>query len=127
MTAKAALCQALLDGRVLNVKNLAQTVGLTNCAREISRMVEKPFGVTVSRTQREGISKYGQSVIWVDYRLNATDYNKDGIEKMREYIREQSNVVPTTDKQKKELQDFLKEYQDEQPTPISKFIQQDLF
>jgi hypothetical protein len=119
MTAKAALCQALLDGRVLNVKNVFQTIGLTNCAREISRMVEKPFDVIVSRTQKEGKSKYGQPVTWMDYRLNTTDYNKPGIEKMRKYVKEQSNVVPTTDKQKKELQSFLKDLQEELPPPIT--------
>lgn len=124
MTAKAALCQALLDGRVLNVKNLAQTVGLTNCAREISRMVEKPFGVIVSRTQREGMSKYKRLVIWVDYRLNATDYNKEGIEKMRAYVKEQSTVNPRTDKEKKELNRFLEAYQNEQPTPTNKIVKQ---
>jgi hypothetical protein len=100
MTAKAALAQALLDGRVLNVKNCFQTIGLTNCAREISRMIEKPFGVTVSRTQREGKSKYGQPVTWMDYRLNHTDYNKDGIEKMREYVKQQAGTAnPKTDKE----------------------------
>lgn len=85
-TAKAALCKALLDGRVLNVKNVFTTIGLTNCAREIPRMIEKPFGVVVSRTKREGKSKYGQPVTWVDYFLNTTEYNQEGIQKMREYV-----------------------------------------
>lgn len=100
MTAKAALCQALLDGRVLNVKNVFQTIGLTNCAREISRMVEQPFGVKVSRTKKEGKSRYGQPVTWVDYRLNNTDYNRDGIKKMREYVSDQkATATPKTDKE----------------------------
>lgn len=100
MTAKAALCQALLDGRVLNVKNVFQTIGLTNCAREISRMVEQPFGVKVSRTKKEGKSRYGQPVTWVDYRLNNTDYNRDGIKKMREYVSDQKATAnPKTDKE----------------------------
>jgi len=119
MTAKAALCQALLDGRVLNVKNCLMTIGLTNCSREISRMIEKPFGVIVSRTQRDGKSKYQQPVTWMDYRLNSTDYNKEGIEKMRKYVKEQSNVIPKTDNEKKELQKFLQEYQEERQIPIT--------
>ena len=128
MTAKAALCQALLDGRVLNVKNVFNTIGLTNCAREISRMVEEPFDVEVSRTHRDGKSRYGQTVTWTDYRLNATDYNKPGIEKMREYVKMQSNVNPRTDKERKELQQFLDEYQNEQPpTQKPKYIEQELF
>lgn len=104
MTAKAALAKALLDGRVLNVKNCFETIGLTNCAREVSRMIEQPFGVTVSRTQRDGTSRYGQSVIWVDFRLNFTEYNKPGIEKMKEYVRkEMATINPTTDRQKEKL------------------------
>ena len=92
MTAKAALCKALLDGKVLNVKNCFTMIGLTNCAREISRMVEQPFGVIVSRTQMDGHSRYGQSVVWVDYRLNTTEQNKEGIEKMKLYVAEQSGT-----------------------------------
>lgn len=93
MTAKAALAKALLDGRVLNVKNCFETIGLTNCAREISRMIEQDFDVQVSRTHMEGKSKYGQPVTWVNYRLNNTDYNKEGIAKMRKYISEQWQIV----------------------------------
>lgn len=92
MTAKAALCKALLDGRVLNVKNCFETIGLTNCAREISRMIEQPFGVIVSRTHRDGKSRYQQPVQWIDYRLNVTDYNKEGIQKMIEYVKSQFPV-----------------------------------
>ena len=91
MTAKAALCKALLDGETLNVKNVFTTIGLTNAAREISRMVEKPFGVEVSRVHREGSSRYGQAVTWTDYHLNTfTDRNKEGVEKMREYVKQHS-------------------------------------
>lgn len=114
MTAKAALCKALLDGRVLNVKNCFATIGLTNCAREVSRMVERPFGVRVSRTQREGTSKYGQAVWWVDYRLNKTEYNQDGIKKMNEYVNEQAEgVVIKTDKQAKDLEKIFGNLQQE--------------
>lgn len=104
MTAKAALAKALLDGRVINIKNCFQTIGLTNAPREISRMIEKPFGVTVSRTKREGKSRYGQAVTWYDYRLNRVGYNKEGIEKMEAYVKEQTEgIVVTTDAQLKEL------------------------
>lgn len=95
MTAKAALCQLLLEGKVLNVKNCFTLIGLTNCSREISRMVEKPFGVVISRDHRAGKSRYGQPVTWVNYHLNFTDYNKEGIEKMKAYLESQS--VPKTE------------------------------
>jgi len=89
-SAKAALCQHLLKGEVLNIKNVFKMVGLTNCPREISRMIENPktgFGVHVSRVHRKGKSRYGQSVTWVDYRLNNTPVNADGIKKMQEYVK----------------------------------------
>lgn len=86
MTAKAALCKALLEGKVLNVKNCFNLFGVTNCSREVSRMIEKPFGVMVSRTRRDGKSRYGQPVFWVDFRLNRTEYNAEGIKKMEEYV-----------------------------------------
>lgn len=104
MTSKAALCKALLDGKVLNIKNGFELLGITNVPREIGRSVERAFGVIVSRTQREGHSRYGQAVTWVDYRLNRTQYNKEGIEKMREYVREQvATANPKTDIQQRQL------------------------
>lgn len=87
MTAKAALALALLEGRVLNVKNCFKTIGLTNIAREIPRMIEKPFGVTVSRTPRTGYNQYKQPIVWVDYRLNTAQHNINGIEAMRTYVK----------------------------------------
>lgn len=89
MTAKAALCKALIEGKILNIKNCFSLFGITNCSREISRMIEKPFGVMVSRTKREGKSRYGQNVFWYDFRLNSTEYNQEGINKMKEYIKSQ--------------------------------------
>lgn len=104
MTAKAALAKALLDGRVINIKNCFETIGLTNAPREISRMIEQPFGVEVSRTPREGNSRYGQPVTWYDYRLNRTDYNKEGIVKMEEYVKKEiSGTLIKTDKQMKQM------------------------
>lgn len=104
MTAKAALAKALLDGRVLNVKNCFETIGLTNCAREISRMIEQPFGVIVSRTRQEGLSRYQQPINWTNYRLNNTDYNKEGIQKMRKYVAQQkTDTNPKTNAQLKQL------------------------
>ena len=103
MTAKAALIKELLSGKVINIKTCFNTIGITNCPREISRCIEKPFNVVVSRTQREGKSKYGQSVTWVDYRLNRSEHNIAGINAMIEYLKEQEgNDAPKTDKQEKE-------------------------
>lgn len=96
MTAKAALCKALIDGNVLNVKNVFRTIGLTNAAREISRMVEKPFGVEVSRTPKNGKSRYGSDVTWIDYYLIKSEHNLPGIAKMQAYVEKHSLVSETT-------------------------------
>ena len=101
MTAKAALCFHLLKGEVLNIKNVFTMIGLTNCPREISRMIEKPFGVEVSRTRREGKSRYGQPVSWVDYYLRKSEHNRPGIQKMIAYCETQTPQFPKTDKEMK--------------------------
>lgn len=104
MTAKAALCKALLDGRTINVKNCFELIGLTNASREVGRMVEKDFDVRVSRTPRKGKSRYGQAVNWVDYRLMPTEENKEGIRAMKEYVNEQlGKYAPKTGKELKQM------------------------
>lgn len=102
MTARAALIKELLSGKVINIKTCFNTIGITNCPREIGRCIERPFGVVVSRTNRTGKSKYGQAVEWVDYRLNRSEHNLPGIQKMIEYLKEQEgNAAPKTDAQEK--------------------------
>lgn len=86
MTARAVLCRFLLEGRVLNVRNCHREIGYTNIAREIPRAVEKPFGLKVSRTHREGKNRYGHDVTWTDYRLNTSGHNEEGIIKAWEYV-----------------------------------------
>lgn len=89
MTSKAALCKALLEGKVVNIKNGFNWFGITNVPREIGRSIERYFHVEVSRTSREGTTKYKQPCTWTDYRLNRTEYNREGIEKMKAYVLEQ--------------------------------------
>lgn len=104
MTSRAALCKALLDGKVLNIMNGFKLLGITNVPREVGRSVERAFGVKVSRVDRSSITRYGQTCNWTDYRLNKTDYNKEGIEKMMAYVNRQLGLLnPKTDKQAKEL------------------------
>lgn len=101
MTSKAALAAALLRGDVINIKNGFRLFGITNVPREIGRSIERAFGVEVSRTHMEGESRYGQPCVWVDYRLNKADYNKEGIEKMKAYVKDQlSNSPAKTEKEK---------------------------
>lgn len=103
MTAKCALAMALLEGRVLNVKNCFETIGLTNIGREIPRMIEQPFKLIVSRTPMTGKSRYGQHVSYVNYRLNATEMNQEGIKALKEYCKANlANREPKTTQQVKE-------------------------
>lgn len=93
MTSKAALCKVLLDGQVVNIRNIHQLTGFTNAGREIGRAIERKddggFGVLVSRTPMEGKNRFGVHCTWVSYRLNNTFYNKEGIKAMKKYVREQ--------------------------------------
>jgi hypothetical protein len=67
-------------------------------------MVEQPFGVEVSRTHKEGKSRYEQPVVWVDYRLNRTEYNREGIKKMQEYVQKEiATINVLTDNQHRHL------------------------
>ena len=100
MTATAALCTALLKGQVVNIKNGFELFGITNVPREIGRSVERRFGVVVSRTQMQGKSRHGQECIWVNYRLNRTEYNQEGIEKMISYVQSQLSNPKTSSQQK---------------------------
>lgn len=88
MNSKAALCLHLLKGEVVNIGSGFKLLGITNVPREIGRSIERPFGVTISRTYKEGKTRYGVPCNWVDYRLNFTEYNKPGIEKMKKYVSE---------------------------------------
>lgn len=103
MTSKAALCMALLRGEVVTIMTGFKYYGISNVPREISRGVEQPFNVLVTRTRKEGKSRYNVPVTWVEYRLNRVDYNLPGIELMKAYVKEQmaSRELPKTDAEAK--------------------------
>jgi hypothetical protein len=101
MTARCALCLALLEGRVLTIFNCMKDVGFSNLPREVTRAVEKPFGVVVSRTPKESTNRYGHPIRYFEYRLNNTETNKEGREKMIAFCKQEINAVPKTDKQSK--------------------------
>lgn len=84
----AAMAKSLLKGEVLSVMNCFKWFGVTNCAREIGRSIERKFGVEVSRVNVSSTSRYGQPCNYYQYRLNRTDYNKEGVERMEAYVRE---------------------------------------
>lgn len=88
MNAKTALLKILLSGETVNVKTCFRDTGLTNCSREVSRMVEKDFNVKLDRKPQTGKSRYGCTVSWVDYSLPRNDENSKGIMLIAKYIQE---------------------------------------
>jgi hypothetical protein len=101
MTAKCALALALLEGRVLTVFNCMKEIGYSNIGREIPRTIEKPFGVIVSRVSKESTNRYGDPVKYTEYRLNNTEANKEGRQKLIYFCKKEIDAVPKTDKQSK--------------------------
>jgi len=103
MNAKAALAMALLRGEVITIMTGFKNLGITNVPREVSRCIEKPFGVIVSRTRKEGLSRYKVPCTWTEYKLNRTEYNLPGIKLIEEYVQQQiSQKPPRTEKEAKE-------------------------
>lgn len=86
MNATCALCKSLLAGHVVSIKTGFTDFGITNVPREIGRSIERKFGVIVTRTQKEGFSRYGQPSVWVDYHLEHTPTNASGIASMFKYV-----------------------------------------
>lgn len=103
MNAKTAICSALLQDRVISIRTGFVEFSVTNLPREISRQVEKPFNVQVSKTRKIGKTRWGVDCSWFEYRLNRTEYNADGIAKMIEYVKANTNQNPKTDKEAKQL------------------------
>ena len=104
MTQICAIAIALLNGETMTIGDGFYKFHCSNIPREISRSIEKKFSVKVSRDKKEFKSVYdGKPGYYYRYRLNKTDQNKEGIERMREYIKSQLGELPPpkTDKQAK--------------------------
>jgi hypothetical protein len=103
MNATAALGMALLKGDVVTIKTAFNLFGITNAPREISRAIEQPFDLEVSRVKREGKSRWGVYCTWTEYRLNKSERNIPGIKKLTEYVKKNmsSRALPVTDSEKK--------------------------
>lgn len=100
MTQTAAIAKALLEGKTLSIMNGFQLFSCTNIPREISRSIEKKFGVEISRDNVEFVSKYGHPGVYCRYRLNRTEHNVNGIIKMERYVEEHGGGQETTQTRK---------------------------
>lgn len=104
MTQICAIAIALLNGDTMTIADGFHKFHCTNLSRELSRSIEQKFCVIISRDKKEFKSVYdGKPGYYYRYRLNKTDQNKEGIERMREYIKSQLGELPPpkTDKQAK--------------------------
>ncbi len=120
MTQVAAICQSLLKGEVLSIMDGFKKFACTNLPRELSRSIEQKFGVVISKTPTEFTSKFGHKGTYYRYRLNKTEYNQDGIKKMKEYVDSQ--------KEPKALKWARNEPEQPQPEPPKPhFTQPNLF
>jgi len=84
----AYISQALIRGEVLTIMDGFKRFNCTNLPRELSRSVERKFGVEISRERVEFTTDCDMPGFFFRYRLNATAYNEPGIKKMRDYINE---------------------------------------
>ncbi len=101
MNATAALVSAFLKGEILSIKTGYKYFGVTNLPREVGRSIERKFGVSVAKVQREGKSKYDVPCRWFEYRLPNTPYNKEGRKKMLEYLKAHSSLSnPRTNRER---------------------------
>lgn len=96
MNSKAALCKVLLEGQVVNIRNIHRLTGFTNASREVGRAIERKidggFGVKCNRDPRSGKNRFGVHCDWMDYTLSHNSINKEGIKAMKQYIREQRKI-----------------------------------
>lgn len=103
MTQIAAIAIRLIKGDVLDIGIGFRELHCSNLPRELSRGIEQKFGVTISKTEKKFKSVYdGRPGYYFAYRLNKSEHNLPGIEKMKEYVREQlKRNPPKTSEQEK--------------------------
>lgn len=107
MTQISAICHSLLKGDTLTIMNGYKKFNCTNIPRELSRSVEKKFGVKIDKTPTRFTSEYGHSGVYFKYKLLKTPENKGGIEKIKKYVSEnmteyrpkpkEQTSIPTSD------------------------------
>lgn len=102
MNQLAAICQSLLNGDVLTIMDGFKRFSCTNLPRELSRSIEQKFEIEISREKKDFKAKFdGKPGYYFRYRLNHTDYNAIGIEKMRQYVTDHGGSThPTPNKSK---------------------------
>jgi hypothetical protein len=88
MTRTQALATHLLSGKPVSIKTAYKDFGISNISREVARLIERPFGLYLTRTKLEGKTKYGTYCSWFEYRLMNTKLNAAGIKKLKKFLQE---------------------------------------
>lgn len=70
LTRKQALIKHLLSGGTLSIKNAYIDFGISNIAREVGRLIEKPYNVVLERKKHTSKTKYGSDCYWFEYSAN---------------------------------------------------------
>jgi len=86
MTRQQALATYLLSGKSLSIRNAYAYFGVSNVSREMIRMIEKPFKLQLTRTWKEGKTKYGMPCKGVEYSLSNTKLNAAGIKALKQLV-----------------------------------------
>lgn len=86
MTRTQALAKHLLAGKTVSIKTAYTLFGISNISREVVRLIEKPFNVRLTRTKKEGKTKYGTYCQWYEYSLTANKMNQLGIKALKQAI-----------------------------------------
>lgn len=86
MTRQQALISHLLQGGKLSIMSSYKLFGICHISREVRRLIEIPFNVELTRTWKEGKTKYGSHCNWLEYTLTANKMNAKGIKEMRKAL-----------------------------------------
>ena len=87
MTATAHLALSLLNGETVSIMTGFKKFLITNIPREVGRSIERKFGVRLQRVPVKFVSTYGHSGQYFRYTLLAIRENKDGIKRMKAYVK----------------------------------------
>lgn len=98
----AALCYDLINGKTVSIKTGFNAYGITNIPREISRAVEKRFGVKCEKKKIVYKSKYGLGGYYFEYKLLRNNQKKESLNLMYSYIQE-NMIMPESKNDKSGL------------------------
>lgn len=104
-TISATLLFHLLSGRKTSTLTAAKQLAIVYVPREIRRAIEDKFKITVKREIKE-YEKFGIKINYIEYSMKKSEYPKDVINAMYEYI-DKNLISPKQTNQSSYQQDTL--------------------